>query len=122
MLFFRSDAGDWLNGARADVVTCAAVHAGDLRYKAQSEDPAMEERITQVMRERMARILFLFERKGVTHLVLGSFGTGVFKNNVEMVADTWKILLQGRFKGVFEEVVFAILGRPTFETFEAVFE
>ena len=59
------------------------------------------------------------------HLVLGSFGTGVFKNNVETVASLWADLLvgeQARFGRSFETILFAILGNETFETFQRVFE
>lgn len=49
--------------------------------------------IAATMRERIARILHLFHIKGVRHLVLGSFGTGVFQNSVDLVADIFKDLL-----------------------------
>lgn len=39
------------------------------------------------MRECMVRILFLFEQQGIQNIVLSSFGTGVFCNNVSMIAD-----------------------------------
>lgn len=70
------------------------------------------------MKERMARIVHLFTLKGVRNLVLGSFGTGVFQNNVKLVASLWKELLVGSnalFEGSFDR-------RKTFETFESVFE
>ena len=85
----------------------------------------MEGKIETAMRERMARVLFLFERQGVRHLVLGSFGTGVFKNKVDTVASIWADLLVGdnaRFAHSFEHVVFAVLGRDTYDTFRDVFD
>jgi hypothetical protein len=82
-------------------------------------------RIEGAMRERMARILFLFEQRGLRNIVLGSFGTGVFRNDVGMVADIWFDLLAedgARFAHSFDRVVFGIIDRQTVERFKAVFE
>jgi uncharacterized protein (TIGR02452 family) len=73
----------------------------------------------------MARILALFENRGDRWLVLGSYGTGVFRNSVEMVAEIWAALLLNdgaRFAGVFERVEFAIIGGDTYERFSSVFK
>ncbi|KAH9927771.1 uncharacterized protein B0H18DRAFT_1118300 [Fomitopsis serialis] len=107
VIVFRDDDGGWVEPLDVDVLTSAAG------------------KIETVMRERMARILYLFEKQGVKSLVLGSFGTGVFRNNVGLVANVWADLLVepgARFKTTFDHVVFAILGRATFEEFERVFE
>lgn len=126
---FRDDAGSWLEPLSVDILTSAAVNAGDLRAKNRTSNAtkraALESRIETEMKERMARIVHLFTLKGVRNLVLGSFGTGVFQNNVELVVNLWKELLVGSnapFEGSFDRVVFAVLGRKTFETFESVFE
>jgi len=77
-----------------------------------------------VMRERMARILSLFETRGVRNLVLGGFGTGVFRNDVAVVARIWAELLSvpgGRFTQSFDRVFFAILGNRTFVDFGNAF-
>lgn len=77
------------------------------------------------MTQRMARILALFENRGDQWLVLGSYGTGVFRNSVETVAGIWADLLirdGARFSGSFERVDFAIIGRDTFERFNSVFQ
>lgn len=109
----------------------------------ECDDPEADERdIERAMRERMARVLFLFESQGVDTIVLGSFGTGVFRNRVNMVAMIWKEMLverpgskednlmdgsdawrgKGRFRESFGKIVFAVLGRETFEEFRRVFE
>ncbi|KAF8971178.1 hypothetical protein BDZ97DRAFT_1753500 [Flammula alnicola] len=83
-----------------------------------------EEKISAEMYERIARLLFLFHKRGAQHLVLGSFGTGVFQNHIELVAQIFLDLLakpDGKFHGVFESVVFAILGGPTVKVFREVF-
>jgi len=104
------------------MLTSCAVNAGVARRKIHDGD---ESKIEVTMRERMARILYLFEQKGVDNLVLGSFGTGVFRNNVEVVARIWHELLVGdnaRFRRSFRRVVFAILGHPTYLTFKETFK
>ncbi|KAG6331877.1 hypothetical protein ID866_7209 [Astraeus odoratus] len=130
VVILRTDAGDWSSPFEVDVLTSAAVNAGDVRNKnAKREDPVddqrLEKQIVAVMRERMARILFLFEQQGATNIVLGSFGTGVFKNDVEVVSRIWAELLTGseaRYKNTFDRVVFAIVGNKTYSTFKSVFE
>lgn len=116
--FIRDDKGAYLEPIEADVVVSAAVNAGVARRKYTEAD------IEVAMRERMGRILFLCESQGATDLVLGSFGTGVFKNSVEMVSRVWKELLVdegARFKESFENVVLAVLGEETFKIFKGTF-
>lgn len=122
---FRDDAGGWVPLALVDILTSPAVNAGVVRTTLHGRvaGAGVEDKIEQAMRERMARILFLFETKGVRSLVLGSFGTGVFKNNVGTVARIWADLLIGddsRFKDSFDHVVFAVLGKDTYEEFRTV--
>ncbi|KAF7351032.1 DUF2263 domain-containing protein [Mycena sanguinolenta] len=84
----------------------------------------VEKAIEDVMRERMGRILYLFENEGTQILVLGSFGTGVFRNKVPMVARLWVELLvapNARFKHSFRHVVFAIIDEKTCAVFREVF-
>ncbi|GJE94710.1 hypothetical protein PsYK624_108810 [Phanerochaete sordida] len=122
VVVFRDDEGNWPPPLTVDVLTSAAVNAGQVRQKFGSL--VDEKKIEKDMRERMGRILYLFERRGVRHIVLGSFGTGVFQNNIELVANIWADLLfekDSRFLRSFDRVVFAVLGDETFQTFEEVF-
>ncbi|KAI0753399.1 hypothetical protein C8Q80DRAFT_1151969 [Daedaleopsis nitida] len=124
---FRTDNGDLVEPYQIDVLTSPAVNAGVVRQTlfGRVAGSGVEDKIEQAMRERMGRILYLFEQQGVKHLVLGSFGTGVFKNNVEVIARLWVDLLVGdgaRFRSSFDQVVFAILGRDTFDTFQSIFD
>ncbi|KAI0261291.1 hypothetical protein BC834DRAFT_897139 [Gloeopeniophorella convolvens] len=123
VLVLRDDAGAWVPPFQIDVVTSAAVNAGSVRARAAGADLAA--RIEGAMRERMARVLCLFEQQGLRNIVLGAFGTGVFRNDVGMVADIWFDLLAeegARFAHSFDRVVFAIIDRKTVDTFKAVFE
>lgn len=73
--FFRNDDGGWTDPLEADVLVSAAVNAGEVRKTGKDA----EDKIETVMKERMARVLFLFNQQGVKNVVLGSFGTGVFQ-------------------------------------------
>ncbi|KAJ3563496.1 hypothetical protein NP233_g8908 [Leucocoprinus birnbaumii] len=130
VMVIRSDAGNWVAPFEIDILTSPAVNAGVVRQKRQQAldrgqqvtytEADMETRIRDTMKERMARVLYLFETQGVKNLVLGSFGTGAFKNKVEMVVDTWSELLLGdgsRFGRSFDRVVFGVIDNPTFVKF-----
>ena len=124
---FRTDAGKLIEPYQINVVTSAAVNAGVARrtLNGQVAGEAEEVKIGKAMKERMGRILFLFEKYGIKDLVLGSFGTGVFQNKVSLVAAIWAELLvapDARFANSFDRVVFAILGPPTFAEFKDAFE
>ncbi|EJT98159.1 hypothetical protein DACRYDRAFT_83903 [Dacryopinax primogenitus] len=123
VVVFRDDDGVTIEPYTVDMVTSPAVNAGVVRQKLDLEE--VERLIEREMTERMARILWLFRAKGCRHLVLGSFGTGVFQNNISMVASTWAELLalpHSKFFAVFERVEFAVLGNATFDEFRAAFE
>ena len=124
---FRRDSGELIGPMEIDVVTSAAVNAGVARrtLHGQVAGEAEEVKIGKAMKERMGRILFLFEKHGIKDVVLGSFGTGVFQNKVSLVAAVWAELLTApgsRFANSFDRVKFAILGRSTFVEFKDAFE
>ncbi|TEB38141.1 hypothetical protein FA13DRAFT_1725777 [Coprinellus micaceus] len=125
VVFFRDDDGGWLSPTFADVLTCAAVNAKQVRASERYQwTPDIERRIEDTMKERMGRILELFEYRHAKNLVLGSFGTGVFQNDVGMVAGAWRELLRdrgARFRFSFDRVLFAIPDERTAREFEEVF-
>jgi len=67
--------------------------------------------IQDTMLERIDRILAIALLNGHTHIILGAYGCGVFRNNVHDVAGYFKALLtgKGKFAGHFEQVVFAVV-------------
>jgi uncharacterized protein (TIGR02452 family) len=121
---FRDDDGIWTYPFPVDVLSCAAVNAGEVR-KAMDGSMGLEVGIEKEMSERMGRILFLFEKQGVRNIILGTFGTGVFRNNVGTVARIWAHLLllpDARFKDSFDRIIFAITGEETFSDFQSAFD
>jgi len=123
---FRDDDGVWTYPFPSDVLSCAAVNAGEVRKASHTPVQAgLEVEIEKEMNERMGRILYVFEQQGMQNLVLGTFGTGVFRNNVAIVARLWAHLLvvQGaRFKHSFDRIIFAITGEETFAEFQSAFD
>lgn len=85
---------DWFE---VDVIVCAAPQIGDNVYK--------QSKYYELMRKRIKRIYDIAEQNHVTHLVLGAFGCGAFRNNPHVVATIMADLLSDYS---FEIVEFAI--------------
>lgn len=121
----RSDDGGFSPPYEIDVVNCAAVNAGKVQRSRNRSGGSAGRGIEAEMEERMGRILYVFERRGVRNVVLGAFGTGYFNNSVEMVARLWAKLLtdrEARFKESFDRVIFAITGQETYRAFHREFD
>ncbi len=118
---FRDDDGGWFSHAMlASIITCAAPNKGALANLGRLEPVALE----AALRRRAELVLAIAAHHGITHLVLGAWGCGVFRNDPALVADAFARPLAGAFAGVFEEVVFAIVGGAggaNYEAFAAVF-
>lgn len=103
---FRGDDGalrerPW----RCSFVTAAAPNSKVVLAR----DPSREGEVMAAFAERIPRVLALCAREGDTHLVLGAWGCGAFGGDSERVAQRFDDALRGDFRGVFEEVVFAVL-------------
>ena len=108
---FRDDAGALLEEPFACAfLTAAAPNAGVVLER----EPARAAEVREVMRARAPRSLAVAALHGHTHLVLGAWGCGVFRNDPAVVAAAYADELGGAYAGVFEEVVFAIFD-PTAE-------
>ncbi|KAI0716445.1 hypothetical protein C8Q76DRAFT_724277 [Earliella scabrosa] len=127
--------GEFIAPYTVDVVSAVPVNAAAVRAKhiiLPGEESFFENGIRDSMKERMGRVLRLFELHGDKALVLGAFGCSSFENNVETVARIWAELLvcgetvgdvkrEPRYKNSFEQVVFAVPGK-LFEPFKKAFE
>jgi uncharacterized protein (TIGR02452 family) len=87
-------------------LTCAAPNATQIRLR----QPALLPSLPEVLRRRATRILAVAAAHGHRRLVLGAWGCGVFGNEPATVADSFAYAL--RQIPSFDEVVFAVLGRP----------
>lgn len=105
---FRNDDGALLDTFfKASFLTAPAVNAGVVLRQEKQNIAQIE----PVMLARIEKILSVALIKGYRHLVLGAWGCGVFQNDPPSVAGWFQKHLRGNpvFKGVFEEVVFAVL-------------
>ena len=122
---FRDEDGYWARRFEMDVLSCAAVNVNMVfNNNADASKAATLVSIEKEMKERMGRILFLFEHNGVRDVILGAFGTGTFYNDVETVARLWAELLVvpcARFQRSFDRVIFAIVGKSTYDLFNTAF-
>lgn len=104
-------------------LTAPAPNAGVVLERA----PARRDEVTRVMTARVGRALAICAAEGHRRLVLGAWGCGVFANDPGVVARAFGAELEGAYRGVFEEVVFAVLDwsderrfiRPFVERFAA---
>ena len=80
-----------------------------------------------LMKDKIRAILRVSCEKGHDSVVLSSYGCGPFQNKLENVVRFFKeVFLESEFKGMFKEVVFAIIhggtSKDTFEKFDAAFK
>jgi len=89
---------------KASVLTLPDVNMGQVQLKGEDIVQAKV-----VMKARMRLSLAIFVSQQETHLILGAYGCGVFRNDPVEIAEWWRELLEdegyGRF---FEEIVFAV--------------
>ena len=91
---------------KVSFVTCAAVNMGHyIKCKGSKKSEG-----EKAMRNRMIAVLKCMKSHGHDAVVLGAFGCGVFRNDPNFVASTWKHLLKSEeFNTCFQHVSFAII-------------
>lgn len=105
---FRDEEAQLLpQPALVNVITAPAPNAGAVIQN----EPQRSQEIQSVLRHRAQLILGIAAQMKQTHLILGAWGCGVFKNEPQQVATIFQELLSNEAQGVFKQVVFAILDR-----------
>ena len=105
---FRKDDGVLLDSPiYANIITAAAVNFGVVK-RFESEKISMVE---EIMKIRIDKLLALSAFQNHKTLILGAWGCGVFQNDPRMIAQIFNELLKGKYKGVFEKVVFAVYAK-----------
>jgi uncharacterized protein (TIGR02452 family) len=103
---FRDDAGNLLDRPYLlSFITSPAPNAGAIA----KNTPQVSQDVANVLRMRAAKILALAASLGYDQIILGAWGCGVFRNSPERVAAAFKEQLDGRCKGKFDRVIFAVL-------------
>ncbi|CAF1479243.1 unnamed protein product [Adineta steineri] len=101
VIVLKDDNGKLLSSSyHVGIVTVAAPNASIVQDS---------EAIRYAMKERIKRLLYVFEINQHDTLVLGAFGCGVFKNNPLEVAFIFRQHLESsEFKNSFKRIIFAI--------------
>lgn len=86
------------------IVTCPAANGAALKRYA----PERLSEIPAVMTARTAKVLSVAAEQGVRRFILGAWGCGAFGLDAEMMAGIFRDALTERFRGVFDEIVFAV--------------
>lgn len=125
ILVFRNDdfedmsvlpMDDWYH---CNVITCPAPNLRQQKNNRFNPDdnkglvlPDATEEYKIIMRNRIRYILTVAERKGNTHLILGAFGCGAFKNDPKVVSQLFKeVIIDEGFGHLFEYIEFAVYCR-----------
>jgi uncharacterized protein (TIGR02452 family) len=117
----RDDDGRLLDEPQmASFITSAAPNAGAAAGKRREDLSA----IPDVFRRRSEYVLALAASQGYRQLVLGAWGCGVFRNDPEVVAESFASHLRhGLWAGRFDRVVFSVLdtsaSQTTFKAFQS---
>lgn len=116
--FFRATQG-LIAPFEASVVTSPAPNAGEVLRR----DAAATDAIDRVFRRRAGHVLAICAERGHSHVLLGAWGCGAFRNDPVLAADAFATWLESpRFRGVFESVVFAVYARAHEEANRRAFE
>ena len=114
---FRNDNRELLDKPyNITFLTVPAVNAGIARSYGITEDV-----ITKTMKQRADKLLAMAYQHNIEILILGSWGCGVFQNDIEMVAGLFVELLTTKYNGCFKQVVFSILDPEHLEIFKTYF-
>lgn len=124
VVVFKDERGRCTTPFPIDVVSSVPVNLSTVHAKFNVDAQDLDKGVRSVLKERMARVLRLFEERGDRILILGAFGVGQFCNSPDMIGELWADLLHARgakFQGVFEKIVFAVPGKHLL-TFENAFQ
>jgi uncharacterized protein (TIGR02452 family) len=100
------------------VITCAAVN-----YKRREIRNALSpEQVEHIIDDRIRNVFAIAVRKQVQILVLGAWGTGVYGNDIGMIARLFFKHTNQTFHSCFQRVVFAIPDQATMEKFRENFK
>jgi uncharacterized protein (TIGR02452 family) len=115
----RTHAGGLLeNPWLLSVVTCPAVNGSALAQYASGR----LRQVPAVMTARTAKVLSVAAEHGVKRFILGAWGCGAFGLEAGMMARIFGEALTGPFRGVFDEIVFAIADWSDDEAFIGPFK
>ena len=108
------ELGDFYSSFYADVIVSAAPNAKILREHCD------ERYINRILFNRIENIFKVAIDNNIDCLILGAYGTGVFDNNIMVVATAFKEYCD-MYHGYFEKIIFAIPDKKKLDVFRQVF-
>jgi len=114
--FFRNGKHEITPIKRCSVITCPAVNVGAAKKKKSYE----REKVLETMEHRMDCIFYAAATNGEKNIIIGPWGCGVFENQLDDVIGLYKKLLNGKYKGVFEQVWFVSLDQDTVDRMKEI--
>lgn len=111
-----------------DVITCAAPNLREKPYNAMNPGRGSPVKVTpaelsELHIKRGTHILDIAAENGAAIVVLGAFGCGAFRNDPNIVARAYREILPS-YKGVFDEIAFAVYCSPkdtgNYDTFKRI--
>ncbi len=104
----RNDDGDLLSQPLlASFITSPAPNAG----ATADNRPHESHLIPDVLQRRSELVLALAAAQGLSTLILGAWGCGVFRNDPVLVAQAFATHLSGTWSGRFRKIIFSVLDR-----------
>jgi len=105
----------------ASVITSPAPNANQALRRGETID-----KINATLLRRSKQILQIARENGHRSLLLGAWGCGVFGNDPQVVANTFKYWLENEFSDAFDRVVFAVYDRTkdrnVYQSFKETFK
>jgi uncharacterized protein (TIGR02452 family) len=118
---FRNDDASFLE--KPYYVTFLTSPAVCVRNFTEKEIEKNADLIYSANRERIRKFLWLANKHGHQTLILGAWGCGAFRNNVQDIAGAFNDLLKNEFAKCFERVIFAIYDKtPKQEVYKTFVE
>ena len=117
-VFRTDDSGCLEEPYLTSFITSPAVNATGVKNFA----PARVGEIEPIMAKRIRKVLGVAAAHGTTCLVLGAWGCGAFGNDGRLIARLFREAIESDFRGVFQEIVFAITDWSNDKKFIGPFE
>jgi len=110
----RNDIADeWISPCHVSFITTPAVNT-----KRALEAGLTEDIINITMAERIDNILSVAAKNNVDILILGSYGSGVFGGNINIIANNFMLSLVMKYKKSFDKVIFAVTSSDHLKIFQ----
>ncbi|KAJ5612530.1 hypothetical protein N7510_005724 [Penicillium lagena] len=110
---FRDEIGAWCRVYESkEIFTVGVVSLAALRRPLLTPDKKRfgRPKDIEILKDKMRQVFRVLAQNKATHCVLGAMGCGAFQNPPSEVARVYKeVLEETEWKGIFEEIVFAVL-------------